>query len=61
MQLGLGEGHDTVGCIVTGSGLLAGSCVAIHQMYRDRKASLAWVKAVSRYKFCIVTEGGLKG
>ena len=25
------------------------------------KASLAWVKAVSRYKYCIVTEGGLEG
>ena len=24
MQFGLGEVHDTVGCIVTGSGLMAG-------------------------------------
>ena len=26
------------------------------KLYCDRKASLAWVKAVSRYNYCIVTE-----
>ena len=31
-------------------------CVAIHQVYRDRSEGLAWRKAVSRYKFCIVIE-----
>ena len=35
---------------------MTGFCVAIHQVYRDRSEGLAWGKAVSRYKFCIMTE-----